>query len=37
MICVSVGRGRHKMMMAEHKHLSEEGAELVELLSLIHI
>ena len=31
MICVSVGRGRHKMMMAEHKHLSEEGAELVEL------
>ncbi|QEG24284.1 shikimate dehydrogenase [Mariniblastus fucicola] len=31
MICVSVGRGRHKMMMAEHKHLSEQGAELVEL------
>lgn len=31
MICVSVGRGRHKMMMAEHKHLAEEGAELVEL------
>ena len=31
MICVSVGRGRHKMMMAEHKHLAENGAELVEL------
>ena len=31
MICVSVGRGRHKMMMAEHKHLAEQGAELVEL------
>ena len=31
MICVSVGRGRHRMMMAEHKHLAEQGAELVEL------
>ena len=31
MICVSIGRGRHKMMMAEHKHLAEMGAELVEL------
>ena len=31
MICVSVGRGRHKMMMAEHKHLADQGAELVEL------
>ncbi len=31
MICVSIGRGRHKMMMAEHKHLAENGAELVEL------
>ena len=31
MICVSVGRGRHKMMMAEHKHLAEQGAQLVEL------
>ena len=31
MICVSVGRGRHKMMMAEHKHLAENGAQLVEL------
>ena len=31
MICVSIGRGRHKMMMAEHKHLAEQGAQLVEL------
>jgi 3-dehydroquinate dehydratase/shikimate dehydrogenase len=31
MICVSIGRGRHKHMMAEHKHLVEQGAELVEL------
>ena len=31
MICVSVGRGRHKMMIAEHQHLAENGAELVEL------
>ncbi|MEL7498574.1 MAG: shikimate dehydrogenase [Planctomycetota bacterium] len=31
MICVSVGRGRHKMMIAEHRHLAEQGAELVEL------
>ena len=31
MICVSLGRGRHRMMMAEHKHLAEQGAELVEL------
>ncbi len=31
MICVSVGRGRHKMLIAEHKHLAEHGAELVEL------
>jgi len=32
MICVSIGRGRHKHMIAEHKHLVEqEGAELVEL------
>lgn len=31
MIAVSIGRGRHKMMMAEHKHLAEQGAELVEL------
>lgn len=31
MICVSIGRGRHRMMMAEHKHLAENGTELVEL------
>lgn len=31
MICVSVGRGRHKMMIAEHRYLAEQGAELVEL------
>ena len=31
MICVSIGRGRHKQMIAEHRHLVEQGAELVEL------
>jgi len=31
MICVSIGRSRHRHMMAEHKHLVERGAELVEL------
>jgi 3-dehydroquinate dehydratase/shikimate dehydrogenase len=31
MICVSIGRGRHKMMLAEHKHVAEQGAQLVEL------
>ena len=31
MICVSIGRGRHKHMVAEHRHLVEEGAQLVEL------
>lgn len=31
MICVSIGRSRHKHMLAEHKHLAEEGAKLVEL------
>ncbi len=31
MICVSIGRGRHKMMMAEHRHLAEQGVQLVEL------
>ncbi|ADB18672.1 shikimate 5-dehydrogenase [Pirellula staleyi DSM 6068] len=30
-ICVIVGRGRHKHMIAEHKHLGEVGAQLVEL------
>lgn len=31
MICVSLGRTRHKMMIAEHKALADRGAELVEL------
>jgi 3-dehydroquinate dehydratase/shikimate dehydrogenase len=31
MICVSIGRTRHKMMTAEHRALAERGAELVEL------
>ncbi|MCA9264573.1 MAG: shikimate dehydrogenase [Planctomycetales bacterium] len=31
MICVSIGRGRHRHLIAEHKHLVEKGAKLVEL------
>lgn len=31
MICVSIGRGRHRHVIAEHKHLVEQGAPLVEL------
>lgn len=31
MICVSIGRGRHKELMAERAHLVERGAQLVEL------
>lgn len=31
MICVSIGRRRHKMMIHEHRHLAERGAELAEL------
>ncbi|MBN2295958.1 MAG: shikimate dehydrogenase [Pirellulales bacterium] len=31
MICVSIGRSRHRHVMAEHRHLVEEGAKLVEL------
>ncbi|MEN1680977.1 MAG: shikimate dehydrogenase [Planctomycetota bacterium] len=31
MICVSIGRSRHKHMIAEHKALVERGAKLVEL------
>lgn len=31
MICVTLGRSRHKRMIAEHKHLVEQGVELVEL------
>jgi 3-dehydroquinate dehydratase/shikimate dehydrogenase len=31
MICVSLGRTRHKMMIAEHRALADRGAQLVEL------
>ncbi len=31
MICVSIGRGRHRHMIAEHKHLADNGVQLVEL------
>ena len=31
MICVSIGRTRHKMVVAVHKHMAEKGAELCEL------
>ena len=31
MICTSIGRGRHRQMIAEYKHLGELGAQLVEL------
>lgn len=31
MICVSIGRSRHRHMIAEHRHLVEQGAQLVEL------
>ncbi len=31
MICVSIGRGRHQQMIAEHKKLAEDGVQLVEL------
>ncbi len=31
MICVSLGRARHKRMIAEHQFVVEQGAELVEL------
>ena len=31
MICVSIGRSRHRHMIAEHRHLAEQGAQLVEL------
>ena len=30
MICVSIARGRHRHVIAEHKHLVQQGAELVE-------
>ena len=31
MICVSIGRGRHRHVIAEHKHLADNGVQLVEL------
>ncbi len=31
MICVSIARGRHRHVMAEHRHLVQQGAQLVEL------
>ena len=31
MICVCIGRGRHRHMIAEHRHLAEQGARLVEV------
>ena len=31
MICVSIGRGRHRQVIAEHRHLVDQGAKLVEL------
>ena len=31
MICVTLGRSRHKRMIAEHQHLVEQNVELVEL------
>lgn len=31
MICVSIGRTRHKMVAAEHRSLADNGAKLVEL------
>ena len=31
MICVSIGRGRHRSMIAEARHVAEQGAQLVEL------
>jgi 3-dehydroquinate dehydratase/shikimate dehydrogenase len=30
-ICVSIGRGRHRHVIAEHKHLADSGVRLVEL------
>lgn len=31
MICVSIARGRHKHVLAERRHLVEQGAKLVEI------
>ncbi len=31
MLCVTIGRSRHAMMIAEYEHLSREGADLTEM------
>ena len=31
MICVCIGRGRHRHVIAEHRHLADQGARLAEL------
>ena len=31
MICVSIGRGRHRMLMQEHAELAKQDVQLVEL------
>ncbi|MEC7447701.1 MAG: type I 3-dehydroquinate dehydratase, partial [Planctomycetota bacterium] len=31
MICVSIGRGRHRMLMQEHAELAKQDVKLVEL------
>lgn len=31
MLCVTIGRSRHKAMIAEYQHMAENGADLVEL------
>ena len=36
MICVSIGRGRHRHVIAEHRHLVDQGAKLVELRRGLH-
>jgi 3-dehydroquinate dehydratase/shikimate dehydrogenase len=30
-LCVTIGRGRHRHLIAEYKHLAEQGCKLVEL------
>ena len=31
MLCVTIGRQRHKYMIAEYQHLSDTGADLIEM------
>ncbi|MCC7333579.1 MAG: type I 3-dehydroquinate dehydratase, partial [Pirellulaceae bacterium] len=31
MLCVTIGRSRHKAMIAEYQYLAEQGADLVEM------